>query len=82
MNKMEVVKAVVNTVITIGVGSLFGNIAKAHTPSSTKFLGKACIAVSAWVIGDMVSELASKHVEKTIDKATEQNKNMATDTNV
>lgn len=77
MEKIKIVKAVVNTVISIGVGSLFGGIAKAHTPATTKFLGKVCIGLATWVLADMVAEKAEEHMNKHIDNATEEIKNMA-----
>lgn len=77
MNKITIAKAAINTLISIGVGTVFGGIAKAHTPVKTKILGKICVGIATFVLADMVSAKAEAHINECIDKATEEIKNIA-----
>ena len=78
MTKLEIAKKVVGIVVSIGVGAIVSNAVKSNTPDSVGALKKVCIGVGAFVIGSMLSDIAVKHMDQTIDNTVKEVKKMVT----
>lgn len=72
MNKIEMLKGGTGLILSVGVGAIVGNLIKSTTPANTRYFTKACISMSALVLGDLLSEKAYNHAEKKIDDTAEQ----------
>lgn len=69
MNKVEIVKAISEVVVSFGVGSLVGNAIKLTTdPEAGKFK-KFAIGIGGFVLSNMISDAASKYTGDRIDQA-------------
>lgn len=69
MNKVEIVKAISEVVVSFGVGSLVGNAIKLTTdPEAGKFK-KFAIGIGGFVLSNMISDSASKYTGDRIDQA-------------
>ena len=69
MGKLEAVKMIGSFVISVGVGSILGNIVAHTTPENTGKIGKACIYLGGAVITAMSKEQVCNYAEKKFDDA-------------
>ena len=65
MNIM-MVKAIGEVVISIGVGTIIGNVIKATTPTNIGIAKKICIGVGALALESMFANAVSTYVEKAL----------------
>ena len=65
--KIEIVKAVTSSVISISVGYVTGNFIAAVTPANTNLAGRITTAVGAGFVGMVTGDMASKTVNDGID---------------
>ena len=72
MNKVDMVKAIGEGVVSIGVLAIVKNVIVATTPPTVQPLVRGCIAVGSWIVADMVSSAAVNHTEKKINQALAQ----------
>lgn len=72
MNKLDIVKASLGAVVSIGVGAIVGNAVMLTTPLATKGLMKLCIKVGSLALSGMASDKAAVYVEETIDDGVEK----------
>jgi hypothetical protein len=70
MKKTEMVKAAGSLIISIGVGSIVGNVIKTTTPGSIGALKKVCIGAGSVVLSNMVGDKAVDYVEEKIEGFT------------
>lgn len=69
MDKLEIVKFAASTVVSIGVGAVFGNAVKFTTPVDTTLIQKISVGIGSAVIGSMISNAATTYVKTKIDEA-------------
>lgn len=75
--KFETAKQIFGLVVTAGVGVIIGNIVKSTTPTSMNLIKKACAGVGAFVLTDMVGDMAVKYANGEIDEAVSLIEEMA-----
>lgn len=71
MNKLQLLKAGAQLVVSVGTGSIVGNIIKATTPVSIGLITKACVSVGGLVLGSMIADKASDYTGQQIDDAVD-----------
>ena len=76
MKKVDMLKAAGAIVVSIGVGSIVGNVVKCTTPITTGPIKRLCILIGSFVLCNMVGDQAVDYTEKKVDDAIEQIKNM------
>lgn len=64
---IQLLKAGAQLIVSIGTGSIVGNIINATTPVSIGLIKKACVSISGLVIGSMIADKASDYVGQQID---------------
>lgn len=69
MNKLQLLKAGAQLIVSVGTGSIVGNIINATTPINIGLIKKACVSVGGLVIGSMVADKASDYAGQQIDDA-------------
>lgn len=69
MDKLEIAKFAASTVVSIGVGAVFGNAVKMTTPTDLKLIQKISVGVGSAVLGSMISNAATTYVKTKIDEA-------------
>lgn len=69
MDKLEIVKFAASTVVSIGVGAVFGNAVKTTTPVDLNLIQKISVGIGSAVIGSMISNAATTYVKTKIDEA-------------
>lgn len=72
MNPLALVKNVITTVVSIGVGTIVGNVVKQSTPADAKIVQKICVGVGSFVLSCMVGGYASKYAEEETVTTIEQ----------
>ncbi len=72
MNPLNLLKAAVEIVVSVGVGAVVGNAIKASTPDSVTTLQKVMIGVGGFVLSGMVGDMATKYTSETIDDTVEK----------
>lgn len=76
MNKLEVVKAATELVVSLSVGSVVGNTIKSGIPAGSKLVKKVSIGIGGLVISSMIADMASKYATDSIDNAVENLKDL------
>jgi len=76
MTKLQMAKAIGLGVVSVGVGSIVGNIIIASTPANIGILRRVCIYVGGLVITDMACDHVGEYAEKKLDNMVEQVKSM------
>ena len=71
MKKIEMIKAVGEAVVSLGVGAIVANLVKITTPASAKLITKICIGVGGLVLSSMASDAATDYVEDKFNDAVE-----------
>lgn len=71
MKKLELIKAGIGLVVSVGVGAIVGNVVKATTPADVKTLTKLCIAAGSLVLTGVAGDMASKYTEEQIDSVVD-----------
>lgn len=79
MKHLELLKAGVEIIVSVGVGAIVGNAIKATTPSDTKGIAKLVVALGSLVLTGITSDMAAKYTEKKIDDTVETMRNMFTE---
>ena len=69
MKKIEILKASVGIIVSVGVGAIVGNGIKSTTPDSVGTIKKVCIGIGAMVLSSMIGDQATKYTETKIDNA-------------
>jgi hypothetical protein len=67
MDKLNILKAVTEIGVSIGVGSIVGNAIKLTADPNNKKYKKIAIGFGGFVLSSMVSDMASKYATETID---------------
>jgi hypothetical protein len=67
MKKLEVIKAIAEIVVSVGVGAIVGNAVNSTTPGDIGKIRKACVVVGSFVLSSMVTDKAVKYTGKAID---------------
>ncbi len=80
MKKMELAKAGLEIIVSVGVGAIVGNAIKATTPSTLKGIGKISVALGSLVLTGIASDLATKYTDDRINEAVETVKGMVKET--
>lgn len=78
MKKIDILKKVGGIVVSVGVGAIVTNAIKATSPTSMGTIKKVCVIVGGLVLSSMVSDLAVKYAEETIDNTVKEIKKMVT----
>ena len=73
---IALISQVATLAVSAGSGAVVGNAIKAGTPAAANLLQKSLIGIGGFVLADMVSEAAVKHVQTKIKDATEKIKNI------
>ena len=76
MDKLKVVKAVGELIVSVGVGSIIGNAIKTTTPSNVGKITKFCIGAGSLVLSGMIGDMAVDYTGKKFDEAVNQVKEM------
>lgn len=71
MNIIAVIKPVTTVVASIGVGAVIGNIIKATTPVEVTLVQKVAIGVGAFVLVNVLGDLAARSIHETVDNVAE-----------
>jgi hypothetical protein len=72
MNTLAIAKTVAGVVASAGAGAIVSNAAKSTFPAKSRTIQKITLGVGAYVLASMVGDLATKHVEESIDNAATQ----------
>lgn len=67
MKKIDILKAGVGLVVSIGVGAIVGNVVKSTTPDDIGKIKKACVWVGALVVSSIIKDNVKKYVDEKID---------------
>lgn len=70
MKKREVVKTIISTVASIGIGVIVENAIKVNTPSTIGKITKVFVVVGGIALTGMLSAMADKYIGEQIDEAT------------
>lgn len=81
MTKFEMVKAVGEMIVSVGVGAIVGNAIKATTPNNVGRIKKVCITIGGMVLGSMAGDCATKYTGQKIDEAATKFRNMVQNKN-
>lgn len=71
MNKLGLLKDVVDLVVSIGVSSVVGNAIKMTTDPESKLPKKIAIGIGGFVLSHMVADMAAKYSGEKIDSMAE-----------
>lgn len=67
MNGLTIFKAVVEVAISLGTGTVVGNVIKATTPENMSKFGKVLVGIGSFAVSGLVSEAAVASVNRQID---------------
>ena len=76
MNPLNLIKSVVEIVVSVGVGSIVGNAIKQTTPANAHIVKRISVGIGGFVLSSMVSHHATNYTSKTIDETVEKIKNI------
>lgn len=76
MEKIKMVKTAGEIVVSIGVVKIVTNIIKLTTPTNIGVISKICIGVGGFVLTNMIDDQVKDYIDRTIDKAKSQFKEM------
>lgn len=68
MKKREVVKTIISTVASIGIGVIVENAIKVNTPSTIGKITKVFVVVGGIALTGMLSAMADKYIGEQIDE--------------
>ena len=68
MDKKEITKAIIEAVVSVGVGTIVGNAIKTTTPCGLGVFKKVCVAVGSLVLGGLASDKASEYATTKFDE--------------
>lgn len=75
MNPIALIKIASEVVVSLGVGTIVGNVVRATTPENVKGVKKVGILVGSMVLGAMASKKAVEFVNEQIDEVAENVEN-------
>lgn len=66
-NKIQMLKTVGGTIVTIGVGCIVGNAIRYTTPATIGLFKKGCVVVGGFVLSSMIGDKAWAYTDDRID---------------
>jgi hypothetical protein len=72
VNKLNVVKTIVEATVSLGAGAVVGNTIKATTPLTAKPYQRVAIGIGSVVLSALVGDIASKKATDQIDTTVSQ----------
>lgn len=79
MTKIEMIKAAGEIVVSIGVGTIVGNVIKSTTPVDMGPIKKACVSIGTIVLANLASDSTTDYLEKKIDDVVDKVKTTVTE---
>lgn len=71
MTKVDVVKAVLGTIASVGVGAIVGNAVVATTPAAIGIVQKIFVGAGSVALTGWAGNVAATQVEKDIDQVVD-----------
>lgn len=71
MNTLKAIKTVGSLAISIGVGTIVGDVISGNVKKPSNTLKKVCVFIAAGMISDMVADKVSAYAEEQFDKAVD-----------
>lgn len=68
MNKLQMVKGTLGLVVSVGAGTIVGNIVSATLPGNMGILKKGCVVVTTMVAANCVSDTLFDYTNAKIDE--------------
>lgn len=68
MDAIQTTKTITEFVGSIGVGAVVGNVIKSTTPANLKLVPKISVGVGAFVLTNVLGDLAAKALSNNIDE--------------
>lgn len=72
MNKLEILKRTVETVVSVGVAAVIGNAIKSTTPVDIKTYSKVIVGIGGFVVSTMVKNEATKRTNNKFDEIAQE----------
>lgn len=67
MNKLDIFKNLASLAVSIGVGTVVGNVVKSTTPSDLKMYSRVAVRIGGFVLSAIAVHQAQNYVSNEID---------------
>lgn len=71
MNKVTLIKAVTELLVSVGVGAITGNAIKTVSPSNANKFTKFCVGLGGFVLSSIMIDKASEYTRDTVQQAAD-----------